>query len=179
MFIFIITSRFLHMDELREWKAYRDKLRFWTHMALGLLVCLTLVSFLGDHMDTLRRKLLSHKWRRRRPNSTSSESSGCGSPSICSSPAQTSDMIETVWRCATGVLASLLAPDCLFGILAVMLLLNYTVIVMHYTGQWVIDVLNKQWMIGLHEFWMVKECYVFPWLLNHGWLFFYVSYKNG
>ncbi|GFO26810.1 N-acetylglucosamine-1-phosphotransferase subunits alpha/beta-like, partial [Plakobranchus ocellatus] len=41
-------NRFLHMDQLREWRTYRDRLRLFTHAALSLLIILTAASFFGD-----------------------------------------------------------------------------------------------------------------------------------
>ncbi|XP_012941088.1 N-acetylglucosamine-1-phosphotransferase subunits alpha/beta [Aplysia californica] len=77
-------NRFLHMDDLREWRAYRDKLRFWTHVALGLLVTLTVFSFLGDKIENLSRRWSNRKWRRKGTSSgsdSSPENSASPSPS--------------------------------------------------------------------------------------------------
>ena len=41
-------NRFTHIDELREWRRYRDWLKFWTHIALVLLVMFTVASFFSD-----------------------------------------------------------------------------------------------------------------------------------
>eukprot|EP00058_Branchiostoma_floridae_P023700 XP_002609190.1 hypothetical protein BRAFLDRAFT_125953 [Branchiostoma floridae] len=38
-------NRFLHMNELREWRAYRDWLRFLTHLTMGALILFSLWSF--------------------------------------------------------------------------------------------------------------------------------------
>ncbi|XP_059170682.1 N-acetylglucosamine-1-phosphotransferase subunits alpha/beta-like [Physella acuta] len=63
-------NRFLHMRDLREWRTYRDRLRFWTHVALVVLVILALLSFLGDKIENIRRNWLNRKRRRRRPSSS-------------------------------------------------------------------------------------------------------------
>ncbi|XP_048241976.1 N-acetylglucosamine-1-phosphotransferase subunits alpha/beta-like [Haliotis rufescens] len=57
-------NRFLHTDELREWRQYRDWLKFWTHLALIVLVIFTIVSFFGDKIEAAHRRLVrvaSHK----------------------------------------------------------------------------------------------------------------------
>ncbi|XP_029455565.1 N-acetylglucosamine-1-phosphotransferase subunits alpha/beta-like isoform X2 [Rhinatrema bivittatum] len=41
-------NRFLHMHELQEWRAYRDKLKFWTHCVLGTLIVFTVISFFAE-----------------------------------------------------------------------------------------------------------------------------------
>ncbi|XP_029419195.1 N-acetylglucosamine-1-phosphotransferase subunits alpha/beta [Nannospalax galili] len=41
-------NRFLHMHELQEWRAYRDKLKFWTHCVLATLIIFTIVSFFAE-----------------------------------------------------------------------------------------------------------------------------------
>ncbi|XP_070199901.1 N-acetylglucosamine-1-phosphotransferase subunits alpha/beta-like [Littorina saxatilis] len=64
-------NRFLHMDDLSEWKHYRDWLRFWAHMALIVLVMFAIASYFGDKIEALQRKLSR---RRLRSNSTSSPS---------------------------------------------------------------------------------------------------------
>ena len=90
-------NRFLHMDQLREWREYRDTLRFWTHIALGLLVCLTIISFFGDKIDIWRRRCLSHRWRRKRSSCENSESSLSSNSSVdCSLSWSSKDFIETV-----------------------------------------------------------------------------------
>uniref|UniRef100_A0A2C9K5A8 N-acetylglucosamine-1-phosphotransferase subunits alpha/beta n=1 Tax=Biomphalaria glabrata TaxID=6526 RepID=A0A2C9K5A8_BIOGL len=76
-------NRFLHMRELREWRIYRDQLRFWTHVALVVLVLLAVISFLGDKIDALKRKWSSRKRRRRR---TSSSPESTPPTSVSSSP---------------------------------------------------------------------------------------------
>ncbi|KAH9518792.1 hypothetical protein Btru_006280 [Bulinus truncatus] len=74
-------NRFLHMSELREWRIYRDRLRFWTHVALLILVMLAILSFLGDKIDALKRKWSNRK-RRRRRTSSSTESTPPGSVTV-------------------------------------------------------------------------------------------------
>ncbi|PVD33947.1 hypothetical protein C0Q70_05209 [Pomacea canaliculata] len=54
-------NRFLHVKDLEEWKRYRDWLRFWAHLALLILVIFTIVSFFGDKIEALQRRL----WRQR------------------------------------------------------------------------------------------------------------------
>ncbi|XP_033751371.1 LOW QUALITY PROTEIN: N-acetylglucosamine-1-phosphotransferase subunits alpha/beta-like [Pecten maximus] len=63
-------NRFLHTDELREWRKYRDWLKFWTHLALAVLVIFTVASFFAEKIEAAQKKL----FRRRRPKSTSSTS---------------------------------------------------------------------------------------------------------
>nr|XP_020025143.1 N-acetylglucosamine-1-phosphotransferase subunits alpha/beta isoform X5 [Castor canadensis] len=41
-------NRFLHMHELQEWRAYRDKLKFWTHCVLATLIIFTIFSFFAE-----------------------------------------------------------------------------------------------------------------------------------
>uniref|UniRef100_A0A8C2ZX41 N-acetylglucosamine-1-phosphotransferase subunits alpha/beta n=1 Tax=Cyclopterus lumpus TaxID=8103 RepID=A0A8C2ZX41_CYCLU len=41
-------NRFLHMEELQEWRVYRDKLKFWTHCVLVTLVVFTIMSFFAE-----------------------------------------------------------------------------------------------------------------------------------
>uniref|UniRef100_A0AAQ5YF05 N-acetylglucosamine-1-phosphotransferase subunits alpha/beta n=1 Tax=Amphiprion ocellaris TaxID=80972 RepID=A0AAQ5YF05_AMPOC len=41
-------NRFLHMEELQEWRVYRDKLKFWTHCVLVTLVIFTVMSFFAE-----------------------------------------------------------------------------------------------------------------------------------
>uniref|UniRef100_A0A8C0SX06 N-acetylglucosamine-1-phosphotransferase subunits alpha/beta n=1 Tax=Canis lupus familiaris TaxID=9615 RepID=A0A8C0SX06_CANLF len=41
-------NRFLHMHELQEWRAYRDKLKFWTHCVLATLIMFTIFSFFAE-----------------------------------------------------------------------------------------------------------------------------------
>ncbi|OWF50745.1 N-acetylglucosamine-1-phosphotransferase subunits alpha/beta-like isoform X2 [Mizuhopecten yessoensis] len=60
-------NRFLHADDLREWRKYRDWLKFWTHLALAVLVIFTVASFFADKIEAAQKRLF-----RRRPKSTSS-----------------------------------------------------------------------------------------------------------
>ncbi|XP_065807163.1 N-acetylglucosamine-1-phosphotransferase subunits alpha/beta [Labrus bergylta] len=60
-------NRFLHMDELQEWRVYRDKLKFWTHCVLVTLVIFTVMSFFAEQLILLKRKLFP----RRRGNTDS------------------------------------------------------------------------------------------------------------
>ncbi|KAJ8245444.1 hypothetical protein GJAV_G00270820 [Gymnothorax javanicus] len=50
-------NRFLHMGELQEWRAYRDKLKFWTHCVLVTLVVFTVISFFAEQLIMLKRRL--------------------------------------------------------------------------------------------------------------------------
>ncbi|XP_045176047.2 N-acetylglucosamine-1-phosphotransferase subunits alpha/beta-like isoform X2 [Mercenaria mercenaria] len=61
-------NRFTHIDELREWRRYRDWLKFWTHIALVLLVVFTIASYFGDKIEAAQKKLS----RRRSPNNSGS-----------------------------------------------------------------------------------------------------------
>uniref|UniRef100_W5NDH4 N-acetylglucosamine-1-phosphate transferase subunits alpha and beta n=1 Tax=Lepisosteus oculatus TaxID=7918 RepID=W5NDH4_LEPOC len=54
-------NRFLHMRELREWRVYRDKLKFWTHCVLVTLVVFTVISFFAEQLIVLKRKLLPRR----------------------------------------------------------------------------------------------------------------------
>uniref|UniRef100_A0A4W6FEX2 N-acetylglucosamine-1-phosphotransferase subunits alpha/beta n=1 Tax=Lates calcarifer TaxID=8187 RepID=A0A4W6FEX2_LATCA len=44
-------NRFLHMEELQEWRVYRDKLKFWTHCVLVTLVIFTVMSFFAEQVS--------------------------------------------------------------------------------------------------------------------------------
>ncbi|XP_068047067.1 N-acetylglucosamine-1-phosphotransferase subunits alpha/beta isoform X2 [Anomalospiza imberbis] len=46
-------NRFLHMHELQEWRAYRDKLKFWTHCVLITLILFTVISFFAEQVGAL------------------------------------------------------------------------------------------------------------------------------
>uniref|UniRef100_A0A8B9VEK8 N-acetylglucosamine-1-phosphotransferase subunits alpha/beta n=1 Tax=Anas zonorhyncha TaxID=75864 RepID=A0A8B9VEK8_9AVES len=46
-------NRFLHMHELQEWRAYRDKLKFWTHCVLVTLIVFTVISFFAEQVKNL------------------------------------------------------------------------------------------------------------------------------
>ncbi|TNN63144.1 N-acetylglucosamine-1-phosphotransferase subunits alpha/beta [Liparis tanakae] len=54
-------NRFLHMDELQEWRVYRDKLKFWTHCVLITLVVFTIMSFFAEQLILLKRKLFPRR----------------------------------------------------------------------------------------------------------------------
>uniref|UniRef100_A0A1A7Y1F8 N-acetylglucosamine-1-phosphotransferase subunits alpha/beta n=1 Tax=Iconisemion striatum TaxID=60296 RepID=A0A1A7Y1F8_9TELE len=54
-------NRFLHMDELQEWRVYRDKLKFWTHCVLVTLVVFTVMSFFAEQLILLKRKLFPRR----------------------------------------------------------------------------------------------------------------------
>ncbi|XP_061920769.1 N-acetylglucosamine-1-phosphotransferase subunits alpha/beta isoform X2 [Entelurus aequoreus] len=54
-------NRFLHMDELQEWRVYRDKLKFWTHCVLVTLVAFTVISFFAEQLIHLKRKLFPRR----------------------------------------------------------------------------------------------------------------------
>ncbi|XP_058842199.1 N-acetylglucosamine-1-phosphotransferase subunits alpha/beta isoform X1 [Acipenser ruthenus] len=54
-------NRFLHMQELQEWRVYRDKLKFWTHCVLVTLVAFTIFSFFAEQLFVLKRKLFPRR----------------------------------------------------------------------------------------------------------------------
>ncbi|XP_072123501.1 N-acetylglucosamine-1-phosphotransferase subunits alpha/beta isoform X2 [Mobula birostris] len=54
-------NRFLHMHELREWRAYRDKLKFWTHCVLVTLIAFTVCSFFAEQLIALKRKIFPRR----------------------------------------------------------------------------------------------------------------------
>ncbi|XP_040885905.1 N-acetylglucosamine-1-phosphotransferase subunits alpha/beta isoform X2 [Toxotes jaculatrix] len=54
-------NRFLHMEELQEWRVYRDKLKFWTHCVLVTLVIFTVMSFFAEQLILLKRKLFPRR----------------------------------------------------------------------------------------------------------------------
>ncbi|XP_068573448.1 N-acetylglucosamine-1-phosphotransferase subunits alpha/beta [Cebidichthys violaceus] len=54
-------NRFLHMDELQDWRVYRDKLKFWTHCVLITLVIFTIMSFFAEQLILLKRKLFPRR----------------------------------------------------------------------------------------------------------------------
>ncbi|XP_004623974.1 N-acetylglucosamine-1-phosphotransferase subunits alpha/beta [Octodon degus] len=54
-------NRFLHMHELREWRAYRDKLKFWTHCVLATLIIFTVFSFFAEQLIALKRKVFPRR----------------------------------------------------------------------------------------------------------------------
>uniref|UniRef100_A0A5F8H438 N-acetylglucosamine-1-phosphotransferase subunits alpha/beta n=1 Tax=Monodelphis domestica TaxID=13616 RepID=A0A5F8H438_MONDO len=54
-------NRFLHMHELQEWRAYRDKLKFWTHCVLVTLIMFTIFSFFAEQLIALKRKIFPRR----------------------------------------------------------------------------------------------------------------------
>ncbi|NWW83329.1 GNPTA phosphotransferase, partial [Climacteris rufus] len=54
-------NRFLHMHELQEWRAYRDKLKFWTHCVLVTLILFTVISFFAEQLIALKRKIFPRR----------------------------------------------------------------------------------------------------------------------
>ncbi|KAK3088613.1 hypothetical protein FSP39_021285 [Pinctada imbricata] len=66
-------NRFLTMKELREWKEYRDWLKFWTHLTLVVLVIFTVASFFGDKIEAAQKKYFRGR-SRRKPASSLSQS---------------------------------------------------------------------------------------------------------
>ncbi|XP_028943118.1 N-acetylglucosamine-1-phosphotransferase subunits alpha/beta, partial [Antrostomus carolinensis] len=54
-------NRFLHMHELQEWRAYRDKLKFWTHCVLVTLIVFTIISFFAEQLIALKRKIFPRR----------------------------------------------------------------------------------------------------------------------
>ncbi|XP_068611095.1 N-acetylglucosamine-1-phosphotransferase subunits alpha/beta [Brachionichthys hirsutus] len=54
-------NRFLHMNELQDWRVYRDKLKFWTHCILVTLVIFTVISFFAEQLILLKRKLFPRR----------------------------------------------------------------------------------------------------------------------
>ncbi|XP_078075653.1 N-acetylglucosamine-1-phosphotransferase subunits alpha/beta isoform X2 [Mustelus asterias] len=54
-------NRFLHMHELRDWRTYRDKLKFWTHCVLVTLIIFTISSFFAEQLIALKRKVFPRR----------------------------------------------------------------------------------------------------------------------
>uniref|UniRef100_A0A8D0L517 N-acetylglucosamine-1-phosphotransferase subunits alpha/beta n=1 Tax=Sphenodon punctatus TaxID=8508 RepID=A0A8D0L517_SPHPU len=54
-------NRFLHTHELQEWRAYRDKLKFWTHCVLVTLIVFTVISFFAEQLIALKRKVFPRR----------------------------------------------------------------------------------------------------------------------
>ncbi|XP_072340883.1 N-acetylglucosamine-1-phosphotransferase subunits alpha/beta isoform X1 [Scyliorhinus torazame] len=54
-------NRFLHVHELREWRTYRDKLKFWTHCVLVTLIIFTVSSFFAEQLIALKRKIFPRR----------------------------------------------------------------------------------------------------------------------
>ncbi|XP_043822788.1 N-acetylglucosamine-1-phosphotransferase subunits alpha/beta isoform X2 [Dromiciops gliroides] len=55
-------NRFLHMHELQEWRAYRDKLKFWTHCVLVTLIMFTVFSFFAEQTQQMTFGDSSYKY---------------------------------------------------------------------------------------------------------------------
>lgn len=49
-------NRFIHVDELREWKAYRDWMKLLTHISIILLVLLIVSSYFSDQIEACYKK---------------------------------------------------------------------------------------------------------------------------
>lgn len=62
-------NRFTNIDELREWRKYRDWLKFWTHIALILLVLFTVASYFADKIEAAQRRFS----RRQSPGNSSAQ----------------------------------------------------------------------------------------------------------
>ncbi|XP_064634376.1 N-acetylglucosamine-1-phosphotransferase subunits alpha/beta-like [Lineus longissimus] len=74
-------NRFQHVDELRDWRGYREYLRKFTHVAVFLLILFAIATFFSDRIDQIQRRYF-----RRRPAPTADESeSGTESASSSSS----------------------------------------------------------------------------------------------
>ncbi|KAH0616991.1 hypothetical protein JD844_028532 [Phrynosoma platyrhinos] len=54
-------NRFLHTQELQEWRAYRDKLKFWTHCVLVTLIVFTITSFFAEQLIAFKRKIFPRR----------------------------------------------------------------------------------------------------------------------
>ncbi|XP_075407213.1 N-acetylglucosamine-1-phosphotransferase subunits alpha/beta [Tenrec ecaudatus] len=54
-------NRFLHIHELQEWRAYRDKLKFWTHCLLATVIIFTVFSFFAEQLIALKRKIFPRR----------------------------------------------------------------------------------------------------------------------
>ncbi|CAI5786198.1 N-acetylglucosamine-1-phosphotransferase subunits alpha/beta [Podarcis lilfordi] len=54
-------NRFLHTRELQEWRAYRDKLKFWTHCVLVTLIVFTVTSFFAEQLIAFKRKFFPRR----------------------------------------------------------------------------------------------------------------------
>ncbi|XP_062515613.1 N-acetylglucosamine-1-phosphotransferase subunits alpha/beta-like [Corticium candelabrum] len=59
-------NRFLHMDELNEWRKQRDLIHFWTHVAFACILVITLASLCVGQLKQLRRKWHNFVTRLRR-----------------------------------------------------------------------------------------------------------------
>ena len=67
-------NRFLHVDDLAEWKRYRDWLRLMAHLALALLIVFAVATYFGDKIEALQRRLA----RRRPPDRDAGECLAAG-----------------------------------------------------------------------------------------------------
>lgn len=85
-------NRFTHIDELKEWRHYRDWLKFWTHIALALLVLFTVASFFADKIEAAKKKLN----RRRNQGESASDENGDGGSEHTSSSSKSKYTVETV-----------------------------------------------------------------------------------
>lgn len=86
-------NRFTHIDELREWRHYRDWLKFWTHIALALLVLFTVASFFADKIEAAQKRLSR---RRNQGESASSANNEEGRSESSPSSTKSKFTIETV-----------------------------------------------------------------------------------
>ncbi|XP_061181061.1 N-acetylglucosamine-1-phosphotransferase subunits alpha/beta-like isoform X2 [Saccostrea echinata] len=68
-------NRFNHVDELREWKVYRDWMRLLTHLSIVLLILFMISSYFYDQIESCYRKYCRRRVRTS-SGSTSSSSSG-------------------------------------------------------------------------------------------------------
>ncbi|XP_062580822.1 N-acetylglucosamine-1-phosphotransferase subunits alpha/beta-like [Saccostrea cucullata] len=67
-------NRFMHVDELREWKVYRDWMRLLTHLSLVLLILFMISSYFYEQIEACYRKYCRRRVR------TPSDSSVSSSP---------------------------------------------------------------------------------------------------
>ncbi|KAM4676644.1 N-acetylglucosamine-1-phosphotransferase subunits alpha/beta [Discoglossus pictus] len=54
-------NRFLHVQDLQDWRNYRDKLKFWTHCVLGTLIVFTVISFFAEQLIALKKKIFPRR----------------------------------------------------------------------------------------------------------------------
>ncbi|XP_050410392.1 N-acetylglucosamine-1-phosphotransferase subunits alpha/beta isoform X1 [Patella vulgata] len=66
-------NRFLHVNELKEWRKYRDWLKFWTNIALVVLVIITIATFFGDKVEAMYKKYFPPSRKRSRKSSFSAD----------------------------------------------------------------------------------------------------------
>ncbi|XP_075250719.1 N-acetylglucosamine-1-phosphotransferase subunits alpha/beta-like isoform X2 [Convolutriloba macropyga] len=50
-------NRFLHVDELQSWQSFRWKLKLWSHILLGVLVVISIGSFIQEKMTAMYAKV--------------------------------------------------------------------------------------------------------------------------